>query len=162
MNAKPTGKTKAVDRSASAHGGVGGKPASAQGRKPQPVAGSKKGSRFVLIVGDEGVILVFMNGSKVVRRLFAPSAQPSHTEAIRDIMYGNPGVPIYMLIDVLDQQYIPHTFPPVSSLSVGGLVKRRIDRDFQPDDLKGALPLGRDKAGRKEWKFLLVSLARTP
>lgn len=120
------------------------------------------GSQFVLIIGDEGAILVFMQGVKVVRRLFAPSSQPSHTEAMRDIMRSNPNVPICMLMDVLDQQYIPHNFPPVSALSVGGLVKRRLARDFQPEDLKGALPLGREKTGRKEWKFLLVSLARTP
>ena len=33
--------------------------------------------RFVLIIGDEGSILIFMHGRKVVRRLFAPSPQPS-------------------------------------------------------------------------------------
>ena len=120
------------------------------------------GRRFVLIVGDEGAILILMQGAKVVRRLFAPSAQASHSEAMVEIMKANPAAPVSILVDVLDQQYVPQTFPPVSSLSVGGLVKRRLDRDFQPEDLKGALPLGRDKAGRKEWKFLLVALAKTP
>jgi hypothetical protein len=122
----------------------------------------KGAKRFVLIIGDEGGILIFMHGSRVMRRLFAPSAQPSHSEAMVEIMSANPQVPIYVLADVIDQQYIPQTFPPVSSLSVGGLVKRRLDRDFQPEDLKGSLPLGRDKTGRKEWKFLLVALAKTP
>lgn len=118
--------------------------------------------RFVLIIGDEGAILVFMQGAKVLRRLFAPSPQPSHTEAIIEIISANPTVPVFVLTDVLDQQYVPHTFPPVSSLSVGGLIKRRLDRDFSPEDLKGSLPLGRDKTGRKEWKFLLIALAKTP
>ena len=123
---------------------------------------SAKGKRFVFIIGDEGCILIFMQGYKVVRRLFAPSAQPSHTGAMLELMAINPNVPIHILADVLDQQYVPHPFPPVSALSVGGLVKRRLNRDFMPDDLKGALPLGRDKTGRKEWKFLLVALAKTP
>jgi len=121
-----------------------------------------KAKRFVLIIGDEGTILVFMQGVKVIRRLFAPSAQPTHSEAMVDLMRGNPSAPIYVLMDVMDQQYVPQTFPPVSSLSVGGLVKRRLDRDFQPDDFKGSLQIGRDKAGRKEWKFLLIALAKTP
>jgi hypothetical protein len=103
-----------------------------------------------------------MQGSKVLRRLFAPSAQPSHCEAMIEIMASNRAVPLYILADVLDQQYVPQTFPPVSSMSVGGLVKRRLDRDFQPDDFKGSLLLGRDKTGRKEWRYLLVALAKTP
>ncbi|MDX2094861.1 MAG: hypothetical protein SFW64_02870 [Alphaproteobacteria bacterium] len=118
--------------------------------------------RFMLLIGDEGAILVFMQGSKVVRRLFAPSAQPAHSEAMVEIMRANPSVPLTLLVDVIDQQYVLQTFPPVSALSVGGLVKRRLDRDFQPDDLTGALRLGRDKTGRKEWKYLLVGLAKTP
>ena len=109
--------------------------------KPVKAPKSKsKAKRFVLIVGDEGSILVSMQGAKVIRRLFAPSAQPSHSEAMVDLMKGNPSAPIYVLMDVMDQQYLPQTFPPVSSLSVGGLVKRRLERDFQPDDFKGSLP----------------------
>lgn len=129
-------------------------------RKPSKTSAKKK--CFVLIVGDEGAILVFMEGNKVVRRLFAPSANPSHSEAITELMKANPNVPVSLLVDVIDQQYVPQNFPPVAKMSVGGLVKRRLERDFQAEDLKGALPLGRDKTGRKEWKFLLVSLAKTP
>lgn len=121
-----------------------------------------RAKRFVLIIGDEGAILIFMQGSKVVRRLFAPSAQQSHSEAVVDIMRQNPNVSVSILTDVIDQQYIPQNFPPVSQLSVGGLVKRRLDRDFQMEDLKGSIQLGRDKEGRKEWKYLLIALAKTP
>lgn len=149
---EPVEKAPKARREKPTKGGKAAKPTS---------AGGGKGRRFVLIIGDEGGILIFMQGTKVVRRLFAPSPQPSHTEAMHEIMTSHPRVPIYILADVLDQQYVAQTFPPVSSLSVGGLVKRRLDRDFQADDMTGALPLGRDKTGRKEWKFLLVSLART-
>jgi hypothetical protein len=133
-------------------------------RKSGTIKRSKrsKGGAFVLIVGDEGAILVYLQGAKVSRRLLAPSPQQGHTEAMIELMSSNPSVPLYVLADVMDQQYIPHTFPPVSSLSVGGIVKRRMDRDFQPDDLKAALRLGRDKTGRKEWRYLLVALAKTP
>lgn len=148
---KPDGGASAPPRPPSSGRGGG---AASKGK------GGKK--RFVLLVGDEGAILIFMQGAKVVRRLFAPSAQPSHSEAMVEIMRSNPNVPLVMLLDVIDQQYVPHSFPPVSALSVGGLVKRRLDRDFQPEDLKGSLQIGRDKTGRKEWKYLLISLAKTP
>jgi len=122
---------------------------------------SKK-PRFVLILGDEGAILVYMHGVKVVRRLFAPSPQPQHSEAIVELIRTSPRVPLYLLVDVIDQQFVRQTFPPVSTFSVSGLVKRRLARDFQPDDLKGSISLGRDKAGRKEWHYLMVALGKTP
>lgn len=136
---------------------------SKRGRRPKKAKTVRaKGKRFIMIIGDEGAILVFMEGMKVVRRLFAPSPQPSHSEVMMEIMRTNPAVPISVLADVMDQQYVAHTFPPVSAMSVGGLVTRRLSRDFQPEDLKGALRLGRDKTGRKEWRYLLVALVKTP
>ncbi len=134
----------------------------AQGARKAGATPSPRGQRFILIVGDEGGILVFMQGKKVQRRLFAPSPQPDHTAAVTELMRNHPKVPLYILADVLDQQYVRQTFPPVSSFSVAGLVKRRLDRDFQAEDMKGSLPLGRDKAGRKEWNYLLIALANTP
>lgn len=120
-----------------------------------------KGKSFVILIGDDGAILVYMEGNKVVRRLFAPSAQPASTEAMVTLLRQHPTVPLSLLVDSIDQQYVRQSFPPVSSLSLKGLVKRRLERDFPPEDLTSSLPLGRDKDGRKEWNFLLISLAKT-
>lgn len=143
-------------------------PKNGAGKKAGKVAGMKvparkrgKSKQFVLLIGDEGAILVFMEGSKVVRRLFAPTPQPASTEALVQLMQANPAVPLSVLVDSIDQQYVRQSFPPVSSLSVGSLVKRRLDRDFQTEDLKNYLPIGRDKTGRKEWNFLLIAVAST-
>ncbi len=132
----------------------------AEGRASSGKARGRK--KFILILGDEGAILVFMQGNTVLRRLFAASPQPDHTEAVLDLLQNNPTVPFYLLVDVLDQQYVRHLFPPVSSLSVSNLVKRRLSRDFQDEDLTGSIQLGREKAGRKEWQYLLIALANTP
>jgi hypothetical protein len=118
--------------------------------------------RLVMIIGDEGAILVACKGNKVVRRLFSPSPQPEHMKTIIEFMEANQGSPLYILLDVIDQQYIKHSFPPVSSLSVNKLVNRRLQRDFPPEDIKGAIALGRETGGRKEWSYLLVALAKTP
>lgn len=136
-------------------------------RKRRPTGGpeSKKASgaqKFVLLIGDEGAILVYLQGATVVRRLFAASPQPDHTGAILDLLNNNPQVPLTVLMDVIDQQYVRHSFPPVSALSVNNLVKRRIDRDFQAEDITGFIRLGREKSGRKEWQYLLIALAYTP
>lgn len=118
-------------------------------------------SRFVLFLGDDGVILIFLQGNKVVRRMFAPSVEKEHVQPFIELMQGHPKAPLYVLVDVIDQSYVRHTLPPVSPLGVGKLVQRRIDRDFAPEDINGALSLGREKTGRKEWNFLLISLANS-
>lgn len=117
--------------------------------------------QFILFVGDEGAILVYMEGATVVRRLFAPTATEEHTHAMTELMQQHPKAPVSMIFDVIDQQYVRQTFPPVSALSVEGLVKRRLDRDFPPEDLVGSLRIGREDTARKDWAYLLISLANT-
>lgn len=125
-----------------------------------PPAISKK-PRFVLMFGDEGGILVHIEKGVVVKRLFAPTSGTDHTEAFRELLKNSPRTPVYVLTDVADQSYVQHQLPPVSSVSVKNLVKRRLERDFAPDDIKGALALGRDAGGRKDWKYLLISLPQS-
>lgn len=152
-------KTSEVAESSVVSEGKAGKPARSRAEKSAKYSRAK---RFVFIIGDDGGILIFMHGQKVMRRLFAPSPQLSHTEAMLEIIRANPQVPVFVLADVMDQQYVPQTFPPVHAMSVVGLVKRRLLREFQPDDLKSSLPLGRDKKGRREWRYLLIALPKTP
>lgn len=120
------------------------------------------GDKFILFVGDEGAILVYLEGGKVVKRMFAPNAEPQNAKSLLDLLHAHPTTPVYMLVDIIDQSYVRHDLPPVSSMSVNKLIRRRLERDFAPDDIKGALRLGRDSTGRKDWNYLLISLARTP
>lgn len=126
----------------------------------KPSAGGKRdggrkssaatGSRFVLFMGDDGVILILIQGGKVVRRMYAASPEQEHVAPFLELMDANPKAPVYVLVDVIDQSYVRHTLPPVSPLGVNKLVNRRLERDFAPEDINGALPLGREKSGRKE------------
>lgn len=118
-------------------------------------------AHFSLFVGDDGAILVFMNGNTVVRRLFAPTAGPEHTSTMVELMGQHPKAPVRVVMDVIDQQYVRQTFPPVSPLSVGGLVERRMKRDFPAEDLTGSIRIGREATARKDWIYLLVALSNT-
>lgn len=117
---------------------------------------------FVLTIGDEGGILVYLKEGKVERRLFALTPEPSNVQEFDKLMQQDPDAPIYLLVDMMDQNYVQQTLPPVSALSVDNLIRKRLDRDFAADDIKGAIRLGRDKQGRKDWYFMLIALANTP
>lgn len=124
--------------------------------------GSKSGkSAFVLFVGDEGAILTHTSGLSVQRRLFAPTPSLEHTENLRALLDSDPTAPIYLLLDSMDQAYQRHTLPPVASVSLNKIVRRRLHRDFGADDIKGALQIGREETGRKDWNYLLVAVTST-
>lgn len=122
--------------------------------------GSEK--KFIFFIGDEGAVLVCLEGKTVSRRMFTPSADVESISAVRQLLETSPKTPIYALIDMIDQSYIKQTLPPVTKLSVQKLIKRRLERDFGPEDITGALPLGRESGGRKDWNYLLISLASSP
>ncbi|MFO0070027.1 MAG: hypothetical protein ACK529_07680 [Alphaproteobacteria bacterium] len=124
--------------------------------------GNSRSERVVLLVGDEGAVLVYVNQRRVLRRLFAPSAQPEHVKTILELLQAHPKVPLRLLVDVVDQQYVRHVFPPVSALGIQKLVDRRLTREFPPEDLKGALQIGREATGKREWNYLLIGLANVP
>lgn len=121
-----------------------------------------KGSRFVLFIGDEGAILVYIKDNVVQSRQFVPDAGQQNLDELAQSIAKDPLAPILLVIDTMDQSYVQQTLPPVSSLSVNKLIKRRLDRDFAADDIKGAILLGRETDGRKDWNFMMVSLERSP
>lgn len=125
-------------------------------------AAVSKAPRFVLLVGDEGAILAYVQGGKVLKRLFAPNTDMASVRPFNELFHANKHVPITVLVDVIDQNYVRHDLPPVSPMSVGNLIKRRLERDFAAEDIKGALKLGRDSGGRKDWNYLLIALSNTP
>jgi hypothetical protein len=123
--------------------------------------GGDRAERFVLLIGDDGGILVHVKDRRVQRRLFAPTAQPQHVKTMLELLAAHPKVPLRILVDVIDQQYVRQSFPPVSALGIAKLVNRRLARDFPPEDMKGAIQIGRERTGRREWNYLLIAIANT-
>lgn len=116
----------------------------------------------MLVVGDEGAILIYMQGDKVLRRMFAASAQEGDVKSFRDLLAQDPDAPVRILVDIMDQSYLQQALPPVSSMSVNKLIKRRLERDFDPEDLKGALLIGRETSGRRDWNYLFIAVPNSP
>ncbi len=138
-------------------------------KKPRAEASSKrkgfrasKGTRFVLLVGDEGAILVHIDGNVVRSRHFVPDSGKASLDELAAVMEADVNAPLMMVVDSMDQTYVQHTLPPVSKLSVNKLIKTRLDRDFGRDAIKGSVLLGREENGRKDWNFLMISLERSP
>lgn len=115
--------------------------------------------KFVLSIGDEGAILVSVEGSKMLSRVFLSSPK---SKELATHLAAAPDAPIYVLIDVVDQAYVQHNLPPVSRLNINKLVGKKLSRDFDEEDIKSAIPMGKEKTGRKDWLYMLVSIRNVP
>ena len=123
---------------------------------------AKKGTRYALIIGDEGAILIYIDGGVVKSRNFIASASPENLKEFADILAKDVKSPLYIIIDSMDQSFVQQTLPPISQMGVAKLINRRLDRDLGKDVIKGYVLLEREKTGRRDWNFLMVSLEKSP
>ncbi len=115
----------------------------------------KRSRKFLLSVGDDGAVLVYLVGGQVEGRFFFNNVESID---IDKVFAGDVDAPISILVDVADQSYLQHSLPPVSSLNVQKMVARRLEKEFDRDDIKGAIFLNRSTTGRKDWNYLFASI----
>lgn len=115
----------------------------------------KRSRKFLLSIGDEGAVLVYMVRGQVEGRFFFNNVESID---IDKVFASDPDAPIHVIVDVSDQSYLQHSLPPVSSLNLQKMVNRRLEKEFERDDIKGAIFLNRSKTGRRDWNYLFVSI----
>ena len=120
------------------------------------------GAKYSIILGDEGAILIYSEGKEVKTRNFIASASAENLKEFASILAKNPKAPLTLIVDSMDQNFIQQSLPPISSLGVKKLIQRRLERDLGKDTIKGYVLLEREKSGRKDWNFLMVSIEKSP
>ena len=120
------------------------------------------GQRFVLLIGDEGAVLLRMAGSTVRDRCFAPSPEPEDRTEMEAMLAEAPRLPLLLLVDVLEQSFVKDTIPPVGFIDEAGVLQRKLRTTVPDARIRGAKYLGRDKRStRKDKEYLFVSVPET-
>ena len=120
------------------------------------------GSRFILLIGDEGAILLRMAGSTVRDRCFAPSPAAEDLTEMEAMLAEAPRLPLLLLVDVLEQSFVKDTIPPVGMIDEAGVLQRKLRNTFPDARIRGAKFLGRDKrSARRDKEFLFVAVPET-
>jgi hypothetical protein len=120
------------------------------------------GQRFVLLIGDEGAVLLRMAGSTVRDRCFAPSPEPEDRTEMEAMLAEAPRLPLLLLVDVLEQSFVKDTIPPVGYIDEAGVLQRKLRTTFPDARIRGAKYLGRDRrSARKDKEYLFVSVPET-
>ena len=125
-------------------------------------ANAKKAKRgFILSVGDEGAILSHFDKGLLLNRIFVDSPFSPDIKLMKKLFELYPRLPITIYVDIIEQTYAHNHLPPLSASAVKKQAKKKLAKDFQPNDLSNFVALGREKEGRKDWKYLFISLANT-
>ena len=112
---------------------------------------------IVISLGDDGAILTRFIAGKLVKRAFASSAYSSEfTNFVKDY----PKDSVYLLLDTVDQNYIFSNLPSsVNSKNQLKIVKRKLQNEFDQNDLNSYINLGKDDLGsKKDVRYVFISL----
>lgn len=115
--------------------------------------------KFLISIGDDGAVLVYLNAGQLEGRFYFADTTSLEIERV---FASDPDAPIYVLADVSDQSYAQQALPPVSSFNVKKLVERRLVKDYDKNDIKGALLIDRSDTGRRDWNYMFVSIRNAP
>ena len=116
-------------------------------------------SKFVLIIGDQGAVLLRIASGRVRDHCYARSTSPADSAHMADILAQSPNAAIYPLIDILEQSFTKETIPPASMFDDARLVQRRLDTTFPNVAITASHYLGRDTSGeRRDKRYLLAGL----
>lgn len=112
--------------------------------------------KITISLGDDGAIVSAFNGDSLTKRMFVTST--ASTDFI-EFIKANEDSPVYLLLDIIDQNYIFSNLPLVGKKSVKKIIKRKIKTEFDENDINSYLFLGKDVASaKKTLKYLFVSI----
>jgi hypothetical protein len=122
------------------------------------------GSRIVMIIGNEGAVLVRMNGRNLAERRYVPMPDPDGAAMADEVFHADRHAPVTVLLDVLEQHYREATIPNVNWNDRRKLLSRKLELTYGSDHLTTSLRLSADggiegeTARRTERKYFLIGV----
>ena len=120
-----------------------------------------KKPKIIVILCGEAAIFCLTEGMETRFRIFCQSPEYVDKTDLPKLLAKYAGAPVYILLDSPELTVNKHVLPGVSSLAIAKLAQRRLERDFNEDDLKCAVNCGRESGGRKDWRYLFVNMPMT-
>ncbi|MBF0354034.1 MAG: hypothetical protein HQL43_02210 [Alphaproteobacteria bacterium] len=117
--------------------------------------------KFVLLIGDEGAVLVHVVRGNVKNAWFVPVDSEEGPEAIREYLAKDKRIPLVVEVDVIEQLYREEMLPKTNPFDHPKVLKRRLEMAFQSEEMKAAKPIVR-KGADKQKPYLFMALPMSP
>ncbi len=120
---------------------------------------------IVVTIGNYGAIVTLHNGNKIENDVFFTDLNEEGKAGIANICKANKKIPIYVLLDTIDQSYKKKIYPAVTRYDLNKIIKRDMASDGDPSSLKGYLLMNSKSAKTKKvkesnqgrWECLFIS-----
>jgi len=120
---------------------------------------------IVVIVGNNGSIVTFIEGSTIVNKVFLEELNDTTKVELNKILSKNKTQSVYLLVDTVDQSYKKKFYPNIRKPDVAKLVRREMANDGDNTSMKNFLIFDKKKyfdvkeRSTKRWECLFVSTA---
>lgn len=117
---------------------------------------------FVITIGDQGSIIALHKSDEIKNKIFVEKLDDNLKTEIKILLQDNKSIPIYILLDTIDQIYKRKTYPFVKKHDLIHLIKRDILADSSKESLKNYIIIedkkNKNRSARdKKWECLFVS-----
>lgn len=119
--------------------------------------------KFVLLVGDNGIRLTLFEKGIPVDSVEANGVHDDHIGDVASLLRKHSKVPVYIFLDVSEQNFKHITIPSTNSLVIKKLLSRRMAREFRKDDLHNYFPFkDKDDTDKNSSHYVITNIARIP
>ncbi len=116
---------------------------------------------FVITIGEFGIIFALHKKNKIENKIFFKELNQETSKNLTQILNKNKHLPVYILLDTVDQSYKKKDYPFIKKNDLLHLIKRDFEEDSDKNSLKNHVILNlndKDKAQKdKKWHCLFIS-----
>lgn len=122
---------------------------------------------IVITIGNYGAVVALHKGSEVKDKIFLDDLNDKSQADLKDIFVKNKSLPIYLMLDTLDQSYKKKIYPPVRKGDLMRIIKRDMANDSDQDNIKNFIIFDKKLIDEKQrithrWECLFISSVNSP
>jgi len=123
----------------------------------------KYNNSFVITVGESGTVFVLHKQNQIKNKILITDLNSEAKEQIEKILASNKNIPIYILLDTIDQSYKKKDYPLVKKFDLIHLIKRDINSEVTDKTILrnhfilNDHALQKSKIKEKNWECIFAS-----
>jgi hypothetical protein len=122
---------------------------------------------IVVTIGNYGAVVALHNGSEIKDKIFLEDLDDKSQGDLKNLFVKNKSLPIYLMLDTIDQSYKKKIYPPVRKGDLMRIIKRDMSNDSDQDNIKNYIIFDKKLTDDKQkithrWECLFISSTNSP
>jgi hypothetical protein len=113
---------------------------------------------FTISIGEYGVVVALHQGKSVLSKILLSSLNKENKPRLTNFFLRHKSIPIYILLDTVEQNYKKKSYPPVNRQDFNKIAKRDFKKEFEHSDKILQNYIGIKNKVSKKWECMFVSV----